>query len=255
MISDFVAIKHHLDGRDIRVYALADCHIGAKECAIDKLRSFLNKVLADPDAYVVIAGDVLDNGIKSSVTNVYEEVLTPNQQLELAIELFTPLAEAGKILAITDGNHENRTSREVGVDLLYTMACVLRCQDVYRKNMAFVRIELSRGNIKHWYTILVTHGKSKNKTKQFGYALEGVDALITGHTHEGIAQKNGRLCVSPNGIVSVKTLVNLTTESFLEYGGYGASAMYLPTENCNPAHLLLEWSNTMRHNGTIKVVW
>ena len=72
----------------------------------------------------------------------------PMEQLENAVKLFRPLAEKGKILAITHGNHEARTYRKEGIDLSYLLAVQLGLFERYSATSAL---------------IFLRFGKSKNK--------------------------------------------------------------------------------------------
>ena len=94
MIDDFTPIIHTLPGRTIRCWAVSDVHIGAREADVEGFTAFLKRIEKDPDSYLCICGDVLNNGIKSSISDY--EILPPSAQIEKAVELLTPMA--GKIL-------------------------------------------------------------------------------------------------------------------------------------------------------------
>ena len=104
MIDDFTPILHTMEGRTIKLYAIGDVHIGAKEADLEGFSSFLRRLESESDSYMVIVGDVLNNGIKDSVTNVYEETMPPSVQVEYAAELLEPVKD--KILGCVGGNHE-----------------------------------------------------------------------------------------------------------------------------------------------------
>lgn len=53
MIDDFTPIINRLEGRTIRVWPIADVHIGARECDMDGFAKFLKRVEADDDSYIV----------------------------------------------------------------------------------------------------------------------------------------------------------------------------------------------------------
>ena len=115
MYDAFAVIKHVLprDYTHINIYGMSDAHIGAKESSLATLRAWVRTVLDDPYGYVIVAGDMINNGIKDSKTNVYEEVMPPRQQKRVCAEIFKPLADAGRILAWIPGNHEERSARSV----------------------------------------------------------------------------------------------------------------------------------------------
>lgn len=253
MISDFVPLIHRLDGRTVKVWAVADLHIGAKECDLKGFTAFLRRVQDDKDSYIVLCGDMLNNGIRDSVTNVYEEVLPPSAQMEKAAELLTPVKD--RILGAVGGNHEARSRKAVDLDPMYAVMLMLGRGELYRQNMAFVRVVLEQGAVKDHYSLLLLHGKTENKRRNFDYAVEGVDAIIGAHTHDPLVRKSARLCFTSGNRVLVKPAVSLTATSWLDYGGYAAAALYRPTVSSDPQHLELEFTGTNTRNGNIRVVW
>lgn len=256
MIGDFEPIIHRLRGRPIRVYAVADVHIGAREADIDGFARFLHGIAGNPDDYLVLCGDLLNNGIRcqSSPTNIYEETMPPSAQVDLAAELLAPVA--GKILGAVGGNHEFRSMKAVDCDPLFQVMALLRIPDIYRQNFAFVRINLERGRTKDHYALYLTHGKSANKQRQFARgAVEGVDAIITGHTHNGLVEKHARLVFTTSNQVRIKQAVSLTATSWLGYGGYAARGQFIPSATSNPQALLLDFTGSNNKAGEISVIW
>ena len=253
MLDDFTPIVHRLDGRTVKVWAIADVHIGAKECDLAGFKRHMARIAADPDSYIVLVGDMMNNGLKDSLTNVYEEVLPPHAQIEKCAELLEPVKD--RILGAVGGNHEARTKRAVDLDPMYAVMCILGKQELYRQNMAFIRVCLKRNNTKDNHTLLLIHGKSERAKRNFAYSLEGVDAVISGHTHNGIVEKPARIVFTGGNRVVIKPLVSLTATSWLEYGGYAAAAMYRPAATSAPQYLELEFSGSNAVDGQIRVVW
>lgn len=253
MIDDFIPIVHELDGRTIRVWAVADVHIGAKQADLAGFASFLSKVKDSHNDYLVLCGDLLNNGTKDSVTNVYEEVMPPHAQVDKCVELLEPVKE--RILGCVGGNHELRSVKAVDLDPCYQVLTLLRKPELYRQNMAFVRVNLVRGKTKDHYALLLVHGKTLNKQKQLSYAIEGVDAIVGAHLHQGQVQKNARLVLSSNNLVTIRPIVNLTATSWLKYGGYAARSLLLPSATSDPQALQLEFTGSNKTRGQIRVVW
>ena len=253
MLDDFTPIVHELEGRTIRVWAVADVHIGAREADVDGFGRFLKRVEGDPDSYLALCGDLISNGIKDSLTNVYDEVIPPQAQCDLAVELLQPVAH--KILGCVSGNHERRSKKHVDINPMGYICSLLRIPEVYRENMAFVRINLKRGNTKDHYALLLVHGKTANKRRQFAYAVEGVDAIISGHTHDGEVQKPARLVFTKSNRVVVKPLVNVCATSWLDPGGYSLAGMMTPKATSDPQCLVLEFTGSNGKQGNIRVNW
>lgn len=253
MISDFTPIVHKLDGRTVRVWAVADVHIGARECDLDGFEKFIKRIAEDDDSYIVLCGDLISNGIKDSLTNVYDEAIPPQSQVDLAVELLRPISD--KILGCVSGNHERRSKKHVDINPMLYICSLLQIPEVYRENMAFVRINLERGKTKDHYALLLTHGKTANKRRQFAYAVEGVDAIISGHTHDGEVQKPARLVFTKSNRVVVKPLVNLCATSWLRPGGYSLAGMMTPKSTSDPQCLELEFTGSNDRPGSIHVRW
>lgn len=251
MHSDFDVIIHRLPGRTIRVWAVADVHIGSRECDLEGFSHFLRHL--GEDDYIVLCGDIINNGIKDSLTNVYEETMPPSCQIEKAVELLTPVKD--KILGAVGGNHCARSRRSVDLDPMYSIMLMLQIGHLYRTNFAMLRIILANGNTKSRYALMLIHGKTENKKRQFAYAVEGVDAIISGHTHNGIVEKPARLVFTSRNNVVVKPLVSLTATSWLSYGGYAAAALYRPAATSCPQCLELEYTASNDREGRIRVVW
>ena len=252
MLDDFVPIIHKLDGRTIKVWAVADVHIGARECDLQGFRRFVSK-LGDDD-YVALCGDLVNNGIAGSHSSIYEESIMPGMaQVERAVELLTPIKD--KILGAVGGNHEARSRKAVDLDPMYTIMCMMGIQHLYRTNFAMLRVILANGNTKQRYALMLIHGKTENKKRQFAYSVEGVDAIISGHTHNGIVEKPARLVFTSRNNVLVKPLVSLTATSWLSYGGYAAAALYKPAATSAPQCLELEYVNSNDIEGQLRVIW
>lgn len=255
MIDDFVPIIHRLPGRTTRIYPIADVHLGAKECQLEQFRAFLRRVQSETDSYICIVGDLLSNGTKDSLTNVYEELMPPSSQVDLAVELLTPVKD--KILGGVGGNHEFRSVKAVDLDPLYQVFTLLRIPELYRQNMAFLRVSLKADNASthDTYALMLTHGKTANKRKQFSYAIEGVDAIITGHTHDPSIEKPARLVFTKSNRVKVKPLISCVASSWLGVGGYSLRGLMLPKATSDPQSLILEFTGSNETQGQIRVSW
>lgn len=253
MVDDFTAIVHRLPGRTIRVWAVADVHIGAKEANLAEFEKFLAKIAKDPDSYLVLCGDLVNNGIKNSVTSVYDETMPPQAQIEKAVELLTPVA--GKILGAVGGNHEHRTKKEVDVDVMHYIMCLLKIPDLYRPNMAFMRIVLERKTTRDHYALMLTHGKTANKKKQFVSIVEGVDAVITAHTHNPDVLMPSRIRFNRANNVSIHNVISLTACSWLDPGGYSLSGLFTPQATSRPQCLELPFVNSNDVKGVPRVIW
>lgn len=86
------------DHDEIKVEIFSDLHIGSKKCDYNSIRERIERVKNENNRYCIITGDVINNSTKTSVGDVYEEELTPMQQVKQAIMLFEPIKD--KIIGI-----------------------------------------------------------------------------------------------------------------------------------------------------------
>lgn len=105
---EITPIKIKLDEKqnNIQLYALADTHIGSRECDIDLVKEVIEHIRMTPNMYVILLGDILDTALKNSKSDIYSSAMTIAESQQLALEILTPIKD--KIIGMTPGNHENR---------------------------------------------------------------------------------------------------------------------------------------------------
>ena len=242
-------IQHQfLGGHDITVIPVADVHLVSPECREQEFMEFIQKVKETPNTYLVLLGDLIDNGTKSSVTNPFRATMPPSQQKREMANILEPVKD--RILCILPGNHERRSMKDADDDPVYDIAAKLDIEHLYRENIAFVKIQLgtedaqdehSNSKYRPCYNLVVTHGAgggimtggSVNRSERFGYVIDGMDALIVGHTHKPYTTQPGKIVIDPrNNQVTVKPFKVACATSWLDYGGYAARMMLLPSTFC-----------------------
>lgn len=243
MLHDFELITHHFEKNDdLIIYPISDVHLGASEHMEREWEYFCSRLLEKENAYIVLGGDLINNTTRSSVANVFEETMRPREQKKRMAEMLEPIKS--RILCAVSGNHERRSLKDADDDPTYDIMCKLDLEELYRENMAFVKIQIgdvnSSGMKNPTYTIVVTHGAgggmltgaSVNRAERFGYVIDGMDCLIMGHTHKPLVTQPSKLKIDPyNNKVSVKPFKVVVSTSWLNYGGYAAQKMLLPSSH------------------------
>lgn len=241
MLPDFNMIIHKFPREDITIIPISDVHLGAPECMEQEFIKFIDKIKDEPNVYLVLGGDLINNATRSSVSNIFEERYRPSDQKKMMSQILAPVAH--KILAAVSGNHERRSgSRDADDDPTYDILCKLDREDVYRENMAFVKLQFGdidgNGATNPTYMLVVSHGAAGGqftsgavlKNERYGYAVDGMDALITGHTHKPYTSVHGKIYIDKrNNKVTVKPFKVISMTSWMEYGGYAAQKMLLPS--------------------------
>ena len=124
MLPDFEMIQHSfLGGHDITVVPISDVHLGSAECMEQEFMQFLETVRNTPDLYLTLGGDLIDNGTRSSVTNVFRATMYPSEQKRVMAKLLEPVRD--RILCFVPGNHERRSGKDADDDPVYDIAAKL----------------------------------------------------------------------------------------------------------------------------------
>ena len=134
---------------------LGDMHYGHKCFKRKEFEEVLKSIYDNKNTYVVGMGDYLEAATRDSVGGgVFEQEQFVQEQLETVCEYLKPLADAGKILGLLRGNHEERIYKHSGLDVTKIMAKILNTK--YFGSGIMMRLKVGFNN----YTIYATHGSS-----------------------------------------------------------------------------------------------
>lgn len=232
----------------IEIHPMADLHIGDAHCDYKSILERIEYIKNTPNAYVILDGDLMDTAIASSVGDTYGATLSPMDQLKECVKLFKPLAEAGKVLAVLPGNHEQRVMKSDGLDITQLMCSQLGLQDKYSPTSALLFIRFGeRDDRNHHgrrqlYTAFVRHGSGggrrpggKINCLEDMARIVDADVYIMGHTHMPAIIKQGFYRVSgANSSAAFVEKLYVNTCSSLNHGGYGDYQGYPPASKCAP---------------------
>ncbi len=268
MLDDFTMILHHFD-EEVDIIPIADVHLGAIEHNTRGWEEFLLRMKEEPNTYIMLLGDLINNNTRSAVGSPFDQVYRPREQKQIMTEHLLPLKD--RILCAVSGNHERRTSKESDQDLTYDIMCKLGIEDRYRENVCFVKVGIGSRRDNRYdknkdrnnaaYVFCVTHGAAGgrltgnpiNRAEEFGRVVEGVDCLVVGHSHKGAVTRPARLVIDAHSnTVKSKTQLIISAESWMAYGGYAAQKMLQPAENSNPQRMHLVRSRDFKK---IELTW
>ena len=247
-----IKIELSQDLKQIELHTFADEHIGDENCDLERLKERIKYVAETPNAYCILNGDILDNATKTSIGDTYTQVCNPMEQLQTAVDLFSPIKD--KILAITHGNHENRTYKKEGINLSYLVSAQLGLSNRYSPTSAllFIRFGKEQRNRKKTndkntvrkicYTVYCLHGSGggrKEGAKAIRLAdmntIVDADIFIHSHTHLGMIMKQAYHRIDrANSTVSLVDKLFVNTSSNLNYGGYGEAQEFKPNSKDTP---------------------
>ena len=231
----------------LEIHTFADEHIGDEHCDMKRLLERIEYVKNTPHAYCIMNGDILDNATKTSIGDTYTQTFNPMEQLQQAVELFSPIKD--KILCITHGNHENRTYKKEGINLSYLIAKQLGIEDKYTSTSAVMFIRFGSPIKNHndtkrkmCYTMYALHGSGggrKEGAKTIRLAdmasIIDVDIYLHSHTHLPLVMKQAfhRIDTSNSSVALVDKLF-VNTAANLGYGGYGEAGEFKPSSKETP---------------------
>lgn len=238
--------------KQLEIHTFADEHIGDENCDLERLKERIKYVAETPNAYCILNGDILDNATKTSIGDTYVQEFNPMEQIRIAVELFSPIKD--KILAITHGNHENRTYKKEGINLSYLVSAQLGLSERYSSTSAllFIRFGKVIGNTKKTndktkvrsmcYTLYCLHGCGggrKEGAKAIRLAdlntIVDADIFIHSHTHLPMVMKQAYHRIDKqNSKVALVDKLFVNTASNLNYGGYGEAQEFKPNSKDTP---------------------
>lgn len=228
------------------IHIASDWHIGDKSCDMDKIQEQLDYIKNHENAYLICNGDLINNATKTSVSDLYDEQLSPMEELSLIVKFLDPVKD--KILMLTQGNHEIRTYKTDGIDLTALVAEQLHLSDRYCREGGLLFIQFGsdklRSNKKRIikYAIYSTHGTGGGRKEgskairlaDMAYVIDA-DIYLHSHTHLPMTMKNTFYrTFFPSNSVEKVTRLFVNTSAQLDYGGYGQRYEYKPSSSDCP---------------------
>ena len=181
----------------IRIALLFDVHYGNFAHKHEKFLSYINWIKNTPNVYAVLGGDLMENAIDDGRGMTYDQDKPPASQFEDMARLLAPISH--KILCSTTGNHENRTYKRTGIDVMKLLAEKLEIP--YFSGSIWCSI-VANG---YKWNLWISHGFSNSKTK--GGKMNSANQpkkftglihfFISGHVHDRVCESETLLTDDP----------------------------------------------------------
>lgn len=240
-----IELSKHI--KEVKIVTLSDLHIGEANCDMKAVKETIDTILKDKSCYVILNGDLMNNATINGKSDSYAELLSPMEQVKRAVELLAPIKD--RIISADTGNHERRTYRDDGIDIMYFVMAELGLTHLYSAegNLVFIRFgHDGTHNRKLCYTLYHIHGtgggreaggKVKRLTDLSG--IIDVDIYVHGHTHLPVTLKEGFFRVDRrNSTCSFVERLFVNTAATLNYGGYAQLMGYKPAAITSPIIIL-----------------
>jgi hypothetical protein len=227
ILIDLPASKEYVD-----IYFIHDLHFGSELFNQKKWDGLKNIILNDENAMCAFVGDVMENAIPNSKSDMFSQTHSTSQQKEWATQQFKDLSH--KIFAVVSGNHEsNRTTKVSGLYPLYDCCLLAGIGEKYRDTIAFVDIALGKYhgklNKKNHYVGQIQHKAKDLKNYHSSDYSDGIDFFASGHDHEAKDKPRAKLVFDKqNKVVYKRNIECIDCGSFCDFGGYGAKGAYRP---------------------------
>lgn len=219
----------------IEVYAIHDLHVGNATFNLQKWNALKEDILSVPNRYAIFVGDMMENAVPGSKSDVFTQTMPPQDQKEFIAKELTDLAE--RTIAIVDGNHErNRVTRATGLYPLYDCALLAGIGDRYRPH--FVIADIGVGARKKdasqqtHYVIYAVHKAKDTKAYSSADFVDGIDAMVFGHTHSPQDIPRGKLVYDGKlKQIRQRSVETINAGSFCQYGTYAVDNAYRPNSD------------------------
>ena len=247
-------LEHDLgtDATEIKIEFLTDAHFGESGCNERAIRRHIDRIAAEPDTYLILNGDLINNALTQSVSDTYSETLDPQAQVEALYELLLPVKD--KIIVIIDGNHELRSYKQAGICPMRQLSYMLYGKEhagkIYSPGAWLLYLSFGQNKGRDCrqtvYAIYGKHGSGggkrigskMNRLEDMAQVVDA-DVFIHSHTHVPAIFKNVRYRVDyRNRKVTEHEQTFINTNAWLEFGGYGEEYGFSPASTSPPMLVL-----------------
>lgn len=243
----------------VELFGLADYHLGNPFSDKPCWDRALEYILYKPEAYAILVGDLCECVVVGSKGDIHTQTLTPGSQRDQIIKDLRPLAEKGKLLGATTGNHEERIYERTGLDLTKDIAEKLGVP--YDPDGIFLRVDFGdkmhrESGRPYRYWVYASHGFGGARTKGAkAVKVERLaqyvmcDVAMMAHDHESnlspaesLTPDNDHFWTDESGYlkgaVRAHNTVLVKCSAFLKWGGYARRKDWGPSRLVMPAVLL-----------------
>jgi hypothetical protein len=191
-------------------------HLGARTSAENKFKRLVQWILKKPDCYAIGLGDYADlitrQDLRRFTGTVNKEDLMQeidslvNNQRDMIVHNLKPLADAGKLLGLAEGNHEESIKKHYSFDVMKDV-----CKTLGVPNLGysfFYRMAIKKGthNVIKNVIIYGSHGFSSSRRggaamnkRELIMANYDADIILMAHDHHKFGRRFIRLGITEKG--------------------------------------------------------
>lgn len=227
----FIKSGYKGKAKQLNVVLMNDLHFGANAVDYDLLDRVLKFIDENREnTRILINGDIIEGVTKNSTGDLFEQRMTPKEQIDLAVTVFEPYADL--IDGITIGNHDYRVEKDTSIDPIEVFSRYLGIEDRYLGDEGIVGFSWNNC----FYSVQMHHGVGGGSTlatiERNMKRLWKSDSTIMycGHWHKEFAKPIKRIAIDPyrgeaveerRWLVCGNTILN--TEKYAKRAGFEES--------------------------------
>jgi len=240
------SVKDYSDKFDtLQICFFSDMHIGSSDFDIKGLVDNLKYAASQENAIIFILGDALNTAIAGSKSDTYEDILAPQEQLDIfskflqiakgdkeLVKVLKDLNDTGKIVVVHSGNHEDRIRKAVGISTTKLAADIAGVSDSFAPYYASTDLVLRQPlapDGKFHFGVITHHGTGISNIDGVFRLLRNVDnanLCVIGHTHQQSMKYERLIKVDEDGKQKYHDVLCMTLPS--SGGGTYGAGMCLP---------------------------
>jgi len=220
------------------IVPFSDIHAGSSDFLQKQFEENLTWTYEKKNAYIILNGDLIEANVRNGVGTGLFKQWEPQKQLDYIVGCFKPFADDKRIIAITNGNHEDRVTKCTGFDLTAIFAKEFNVP--YLHNGGFIDIKV-KDILYHFY---ITHGSSgstlphtkSRAVRDLSTFINNVDVFCYGHVHTKEASTQTIYMPNAKGKgVTTKTVHYVLTGHYLDYlNSYAQMKSMRPSDTGTP---------------------
>jgi predicted phosphodiesterase len=225
-----INLPRNLEYADI--YFIHDLHYKSELFDERKWKALKEKIMVDDNAYVIWIGDLMENAIPNSKSDMFTQQCPPFAQKEWVASQMFDMRK--KTLAVVSGNHEsNRTTKVSGLYPIYDICMYAGVDDKYRDTIAYIDIGIgtrkdSKNKQVHYFGQVQHKAKDLQSYGTSDYT-DGIDFFAFGHDHSPKDRPRAKMVFDHhNKMIYKRNIENINSGSFCKFGGYGSKNAYRP---------------------------
>ena len=172
------------------IMLMSDVHIGSAQCDTEALIQHIKYLKNIPNLYTIIHGDLMEFAISQRMLDaVLGQTGSPQEQARIYQSILNDLG--AKVLAVISGNHDERSARMSGIDVVEFLLRAVKHRGVYLRDGGTITIKGPGSQIYHWSAMhgdgLKGHSMYSNTAASASHARFRTgwhDIHSSGHTHE-----------------------------------------------------------------------